>query len=94
MIERNVLRYSPAGIPILDFRLAHASTQLEAGEYRLIEVEIRCLAIGEMASRLNSARLERRYRFSGFLAKRTRNSKSTVFHIAGFELYEDIESKG
>ena len=87
------MRYSPAGIPILDFRLAHASTQLEAGEYRLIEIELRCLAIGEIASRLNQARLDR-YRFSGFLARRTRNSKSTVFHVTGFELEEDIESKG
>jgi len=82
--ERDVMRYTPAGIPIVAAKLLHSSQQLEAGVPRLVEFEIAALAAGEISGRFNRAELGGTYRFSGFLARKNRNSKSLVFHIVEF----------
>jgi primosomal replication protein N len=81
VIEREALRYSPAGIPIVSAKLAHGSQQLEAQQLRLIEFEISALAIGEISGRFNQLELGKAYQFTGFLDRKNRNSKSLVFHV-------------
>ena len=85
--EREVLRYTPAGIPIVNARLQHMSEQQEAGGLRKIEFEIPALAAGEISGRFNQAPMGTEMRFSGFLARRSRNSKSLVFHVTDFETH-------
>jgi len=81
VVEREMLRYTPAGIPIVSARLAHSSQQLEAQVTRVVELEISALAIGEISGRLNQLELGQQHQFTGFLARKNRNSKSLVFHI-------------
>jgi primosomal replication protein N len=83
--EREVLRYTPAGIPIVSARLLHVSQQTEAKRDRRVEVEIAAVAAGEISGRFHDADLGGTYRFSGFLARKSRNSKSLVFHVTEFE---------
>jgi len=83
--ERDVLRYTPAGIPIVSARLSHMSEQIEAGVPRRIEFEVAALAAGEISGRFNQAELGALFQFTGFLARKSRNSKSLVFHITDFE---------
>jgi len=83
--ERDILRYTPAGIPIVSAKLLHRSDQVEAGIPRLIEFEVAALAAGEISGRFNQAELGGSFQFSGFLARKSRNSKSLVFHIIDFE---------
>ncbi len=83
--ERDVLRYTPAGIPIVSAKLLHSSQQLEATVQRLVEFEMSALAAGEISGRLNQAELGGIFQFTGFLARKSRNSKSLVFHITDFE---------
>lgn len=83
--ERDVLRYTPAGIPIVSAKLLHSSQQFEAGVQRLVEFEIAALAAGEISGRFNQAELGGTFQFTGFLARKNRNSKSLVFHIVDFE---------
>jgi primosomal replication protein N len=83
--ERDVIRYTPAGIPIVSARLLHSSQQVEAGIARLVEFEIVAAAAGEISGRFNHAELGKAYRFTGFLARKNRNSKSLVFHIVDFD---------
>ena len=85
--EREVLRYTPAGIPIVSAKLQHGSEQVEAGIPRQIEFEIAALAAGEISGRFNQAELGVLFRFTGFLARKSRNSKSLVFHVSDFETY-------
>ncbi|HJV50174.1 MAG TPA: primosomal replication protein N [Noviherbaspirillum sp.] len=85
--ERDAVRYTPAGIPIVAARLSHQSEQIEAGIPRQVELEIAALAAGEISGRFNRAELGVAYRFIGFLARKNRNSKSLVFHITDFETY-------
>ena len=83
--EREVVRYTPAGIPIVAARLWHCSEQLEAGIPRRVEFEVAAIAAGEISGRFNRAVLGEVFRFTGFLARKSRNSKSLVFHITDFE---------
>lgn len=82
--ERDVLRYTPAGVPIVSATLLHSSQQMEAGVARLVEFEIAALGAGEISGRLSQAELGAVHQFTGFLAKKNRNSKSLVFHIIDF----------
>jgi primosomal replication protein N len=81
---REILRYTPAGIPIVSAKLLHNSQQIEAGVARLIEFEIAALAAGEISGKLDQAALGQTFQFTGFLARKSRNSKSLVFHIIDF----------
>lgn len=85
VVEREALRYSPAGIPIVAARLSHSSQQLEARIERLIELEIAALAIGEISGKMDQLDLGRVHRFTGFLARKNRNSKSLVFHVVAID---------
>jgi len=85
--EREVLRYTPAGIPIVSAKLLHSSQQIEAGIQRLIEFEIAAIAAGEISGRFNQAELGGIFQFTGFLARKNRNSRSVVLHITDFEKY-------
>lgn len=82
--ERDVLRYTPAGVPIVSATLMHSSQQMEAGVARLVEFEIPAFAAGEISGRFSQAELGAGYQFTGFLAKKNRSSKSLVFHIIDF----------
>lgn len=79
--EREILRYTPAGIPIVSAKLLHSSQQLEAGVQRLVEFEIAAIAAGEISGRFNQAELGGTFQFTGFMARKNRNSKSLIFHI-------------
>lgn len=82
--EREALRYTPAGIPMMNVRLWHQSEQIEAGVKRQVECDMAALGAGEIANRLQHLELGIAHRFTGFLARRSRNSKSLVFHIIDF----------
>jgi primosomal replication protein N len=84
--EREILRYTPAGVPIVSAMLLHESEQVEAGVARKVEFEIAALAAGEISGRFNLVELGNSYRFTGFLTRKSRNSKSLVFHIIDFSL--------
>lgn len=85
VVEREVMRYTPAGIPIMSVRLSHQSQQHEAGTIRTVECDIFSLAAGDIAGRLEQVKLGESFRFTGFLARKNRNSKSLVFHIVHFD---------
>ena len=84
IVERDVLRYTPAGIPIVTAKLLHDSKQVEAGFERQVEFEVSAIASGEIAGRFNQAELGVSYPFTGFMSRKSRNSKSLVFHIIDF----------
>jgi len=87
--EREALRYTPAGMPIVNAVLQHRSQQVEAGIARLSEFEISAVAAGEISGRFSQAPLGGLYQFTGFINKKTRNSKSLVFHIIDFSAVQD-----
>jgi primosomal replication protein N len=85
--EREILRYTPAGVPIVSAVLLHSSQQNEAGVPRSVEFEIAAIAAGEISGRFSQAELGGTFQFTGFLARKSRNSKSLVFHLTDFETH-------
>ena len=85
LAERDIVRYSPAGIPIVAAKLVHGSEQVEAGISRQVDFELPALAAGKIAGRLEQAELGAMYRFNGFMARKNRKSRSIVFHLIDFE---------
>ena len=85
--EREILRYTPAGVPIVSAVLLHSSQQNEAGVPRLVEFEIAAIVAGEISGRFSQAELGGTFKFTGFLARKSRNSKSLVFHLTDFETH-------
>jgi primosomal replication protein N len=83
-----VLRYSPAGVPLLDCVLHHTSTQHEAQVPRQISMRIAALAAGRVAVRLDKAPLGVVMKLGGFLANRSARGTNVVFHITEFDLDE------
>ena len=79
--EREMLRFTPAGIPIVAAKLSHSSQQLEAKVMRVVEFEVSALAVGEISGQFSQLELGKSYRFTGFMARKNRNSKSLIFHI-------------
>ena len=74
------LRYTPAGIPLLNFRLLHRSQQVEAGVKRQVECEVNGMAMGEVAVGLSRLKPGQATRVKGFLNRKNRMSAQLVFH--------------
>jgi len=76
----SILRFSPAGIPVLDFMLLHESTVVESNEPRKVQLKMKSIAMGTLAERVRGFDLGSVWLFDGFLGS-TKNMKSVVFHI-------------
>jgi len=81
--EAGALRYTPAGLPALDFRLEHESEVTEAGQPRQVAVAIRAVAFGSLAETLGKQAIGSSWNFTGFLAT-PRNGKHPVLHVQAF----------
>jgi primosomal replication protein N len=85
--EASVLRYTPAGLPALDFRLEHQSEVTEAGQPRQVNMAIRAVAFGSLAETLGKQAIGSSWKFTGFLAT-PRNGKHPVLHIQSFVIQD------
>ncbi len=81
----DAVRYTPAGIPIIEFKLAHESSQIEARRSRQVSIEVMAMAAGEAAGKLAKSPLGARVRLTGFLAHRGKSRVQLVLHINDFE---------
>ncbi|WP_034411021.1 primosomal replication protein N [Derxia gummosa] len=81
IVERGQVRYTPAGVPVLELRLGHASQCIEAGAPRQVAFEAAAVALGPMALRADAAPAGCTLRFEGFLAQKSLKSKTLVIHI-------------
>lgn len=91
IIERDAIRYTPAGIPVVTAKLQHHSQQTEAETLRTVEFEIPATAIGKIAGRVEKLEPGQIQRFIGFMAGRSRKSKTLVFHITDITSITDQE---
>ena len=77
------MRYTPAGLPALDFSLEHESEVTEAGQPRQVKVAVKAVAFGSIAETLGTQAIGSSWQFTGFLAT-PRNGKHPVLHIQSF----------
>ena len=83
------LRHTPAGIPVVEFRLKHASERSEAGALRKVNVEIDAVAFEAqallLAAGFSKPALGRQLKAEGFLCAKSRQSKKPVLHVTNIE---------
>jgi primosomal replication protein N len=80
VIEKNAMRYTPAGLPVLDLTLKHESDLMQNDQIRRIVFEIKARGIGDITQALEQLELGRSQGFVGFLGAQ-RNGRGIVFHI-------------
>ena len=87
--EVEPLRHTPAGIPLLHFRLQHRSYQSEAGFSRQVACEMGAVAMGEVAVSLARLKTGQKVTVSGFLNRKNRMSRQIILHATRAEINED-----
>jgi primosomal replication protein N len=80
IIERQALRYTPAGLPALDLVLQHESELTEAQSIRKVKLDIKAVALGSIAQALNLQEIGVTFGFVGFLGA-PRNGRGVLLHI-------------
>jgi primosomal replication protein N len=88
LIELDALRHTPAGVAMLKFRLQHDSVQTEAGSERKVSCEIAAVAFEREAKLLAAAKLGSSVKVDGFLAARSRSSRTLLLHATQIEFAE------
>lgn len=81
VVEVQSLRFTPAGLPILELVLDHGSDVVEAGHQRRIVFTIAARALGSQATQLQFVAIGQELRIEGFLATTRKNSSKLVLHI-------------
>ena len=85
LVEMDALRYTPAGIPVVKFRIAHESSQAEAGVERLVGCEVAAVAFETEAKLLAGAPLGTGLQVTGFLDRKGRASRQVELHATHIE---------
>jgi primosomal replication protein N len=75
------LRHTPAGIPLLNFKVAHRSQQTEAGYKRQVDCEMNGIAMGEVAVEMSRLGVGQAVRLNGFLNRKNRMSAQLILHV-------------
>jgi primosomal replication protein N len=81
--EVQTLRYTPAGIPVLQLVLEHHSEVQDAQGKRQVKMVLKAMAFGALAERLVSQAVGSSWEFHGYLSN-SRAGKSIVLQIQDF----------
>lgn len=88
LVELGALRYTPAGLPAVEFRIRHESELAEAGTQRKVRAEVGALAFDAVARQVATAALGTTLRAQGFLAAKSQRSAKLVLHVTDIEFME------
>ncbi len=94
LLERAALRFTPAGVAVLEAKLQHHSEVLEAGVKRRLQFDFSAIALGSNARELAAQPLGSELELSAFLAPRSRRSARLVVHVLGFSRLADRSQAG
>lgn len=85
---RGALRFSPAGVALVEFTIAHRSEQNEANAWRKVSCVVKAIAAGELAQNIEKLPNRAQVSVSGFLTQAGRDNSALVLHVQNFELIE------
>jgi primosomal replication protein N len=85
--EVGSLRFTPAGLTVLNFTIRHHSLQKEAGIERKVQAEFRCILIGEKPHKLERIQNDKGIKVKGFMtAQSAKALHRLVLHVTAYEL--------
>ncbi|MCL2310354.1 MAG: primosomal replication protein N [Proteobacteria bacterium] len=82
LIEKSVLRHTPAGVAVQEGMLSHQSMQSEEGAMRQVNFEIFTVAFGQEALALSRMPVGSPLRCTGFLCRRWRSGITLALHLS------------
>ncbi len=85
---KQVLRHTPAGVPMIEFSIVHRSEQMEAGGRREVQCEVPAVATAALAHRVAAWPIGATVQATGFLSRRSRTRAALVLHVQAIELTE------
>ena len=85
LLKRGSVRYTPGGTPVVDLMIGHRSLQHEAGSAREARCEVEAVALGDIALKLGTARVNRPLQVRGFLAQASLRNRRLVLHVVAEE---------
>jgi primosomal replication protein N len=88
LLELGALRFTPAGIAAVEFKVLHESTLDEAGKSRTVQAEVSAIAFETQARLLSGTKLNTQLRLQGFLAAKSKRSRKLVLHVTEIEFVE------
>ena len=88
LAELGTLRHTPAGVAVIEFRIAHQSERPEAGATRKVHAEVPALAFDATARLVARQALGTRIKADGFLCARSRRSRVPVMHVTDIEFMQ------
>lgn len=86
VVELQTLRYTPAGIPLLRFKLRHQSEQIEADSKRKVGCDIAVVALGKIATQAQHLTNGTQVKVLGFLNQLSAKSTQLVLHMNTLEI--------
>ena len=84
------MRFTPAGIPVVEFKVTHESEQDEAGKKRKVQAEMPAIAFDAQARLIAGSKLGVEARLQGFLAAKSKRSRRLVLHVNHIEFAEGV----
>jgi len=75
------LRYTPAGVAVIEFGISHTSDQIEAGMSRKVNCDISAVALAQIAIIISEIRPGTLVKLTGFLARKSQMSFQLVLHV-------------
>ena len=66
IVEVSPLRYTPAGLPALNFTLEHETEVQETGHKRQVKASLKAVAIGHLAESIGKQAIGSVWKFTGF----------------------------
>lgn len=85
-VAKSTLRFTPAGIAVLEASFMHDGTVTEAAAERTLAFEFSAVAVGAIAQALEREPLGISMALAGFIAPRTRRSTRLVVHVTEYEV--------
>jgi primosomal replication protein N len=79
--DMDTLRYTPAGVPRVEFRIDHNSRQREANGEREVNVSVAVVALADAALAMAKLKAGDRVAVKGFLSRRSLKSDYPVLHV-------------
>lgn len=84
LIERSAMRFTPAGVSVVEAQVRHQSEVVEAGLPRALDITVSTIALGPVAGELDRESLGVQLDLAGFLAPRSRRSNRLILHVTQF----------
>ena len=92
IIKLAELRYTPAGVAIVEFNIRHQSNQFNVGISRQVTCDISAIAIDQIAMMMIKHKIGHKVKLTGFLTKKSQMNHQLILHVNN--VVQLLENKG